>query len=157
MRNNVKKRPRRGEDFLSDVEALVITLENGERVRFNIAREVAIPDDDLLVDGARKAAARFAFWAYQTERALAKLRTAERLLAEEEAVMYRIVREQFHKDGLETTEPRIRAVVNGQPTVKTRQCKLNDLRRQHGMLRAVKDAVEHRTWTIRSLLQRRED
>lgn len=157
MSHKSKHKPRRGEDFLAGVEALVLTLEDGTKARFNIAREIAIPSDDTLVRTAKRAPARFAFWAYQTERALARVRSEERKLAQVEGRTYEAFRRLFVEDGLDITEPRLRAGVDQDPVVRAARCKLNDLRRQHGLLRAVRDAVEHRTWTVRALLQRRED
>lgn len=157
MSSKTNRTPRRGEDFLAGVAAIALTLENGEKVRFNIARETAIPSDDTLLRTAKRAAARLAFWAYQTERALARVREHERVLAQVEGRAYQYFRIYYtDHEGVDVTEAMLRAAIDQDPKVRAARISLNVRRNEHGLLRAVREAVDHRAWMVRALLTRRE-
>lgn len=152
-----KRTARSSEDYLANIEAVTIRLENGEAVKLKVEREVRIPTDpDRLIEAARKAPARLAFWAYQSERALAALRKQERETARVEGFTYQVYRKVYEEDGQEPTEAMIRAAVDQDPKVRTARIALSSRKTEYGTLRAVRDAVEHRSWMLRSLLQHRE-
>lgn len=151
-------KPRRvAEDYLDLVEAITLTLENGEKVTLKIRDEVRIPTDPARMrDAAIKAPAKLAFWAYQCERQLARVRKAELELARVEGREYQVYRAHYNEEGLMVTEPLLRASVDQSPKVRAARLALNSRRREYGALRAVRDAVEHRSWTLRTLLQHPE-
>ena len=141
-------------DFLSQVEKVSITLESGKVLEIDLAHELKIPTDPLLLrrDLAR-APSQLAFFAYQMERAHAVLRRLER--DEEKAsgtasLTYRT----WYKDheGVSYTEDMIRSRVGIDTTV----CKVRDdliaARNVYGVLRATRDAIEHRVYAIRKLV-----
>ena len=154
------KKPRklRGEDYLDRVQAVRVTLENGERVTLPIRPEVAIPEDPALMErAARKAAAKLAFWAYQTERGLSRVRKAELEVSEEEGREYEVFRRYYLDEGRTPTEPMLKAALDHlSPKVRAARIALNARRREYGVLRSIRDAVDHRAWILRTLLKKPE-
>ena len=132
-------------------------MENGEEVRLNIARETRIPTDpDRMIEAARTAPARLAFWAYQSERALGALRAAERECLRVEGYHYQLYRKMFEEvQNITPTEGMIRASVDQDPAVRKVRIALNARKSEYGTLKAVRDATEHRAWLLRALLQHR--
>lgn len=153
-----RNKPRVSEDYLRDLTSVTIRLESGEDVRLNIARETRIPaDPDRLKEAARTAPARLAFWAYQSERALAALRKTEREAARIEGYHYQVYRKLYEEhENVDPTEAMLRAAVDQDPKVRAARIALSSRKTEYGTLRAVRDAVEHRSWMLRTLLQHRE-
>lgn len=151
------KRPR-SEDYLKDLRSVTILLENGERVRLDIEREVRIPiDPDKLYEAARTSPARLAFWAYQTERALRSLRIAERECARAEGYWYQVYRRVYEKEEcVDPTEAMLRASLDQDRNVKEKRIAVSSRKTEYGTVRAVRDAIEQRTWMLRAMLQHRE-
>lgn len=145
------------ERHLRSATHIKLKLENGEEVEFSIEREVRIPrSEKLLLEAARTAPSRFAFWAYQAERALHELRKSERECARVEGYNYHVYRKVRSEEGETPTEPMIRADIDQDSRVKSVRIALSARKREYGVLRAMRDAMEHRSWTLRALLQRRE-
>lgn len=145
------------EDYLDQIEAITIRLESGEKVTLKVRSEVRIPTDPIRMrEAAIKAPAKLAFWAYQTELALSRVRKAELELARVEGREYQVFRAYYNEEGVFVTEPLLKASVDQSPKVRAARLALNGRRREYGALRAVRDAVEHRTWTLRTLLQHPE-
>lgn len=148
-------RPRHGEDHLQDVEAITLVLDNGERTTLKIADELAVPDDPVeLMREAKRAPARMAFWAYQMERALATLRAKERSFAKCEGMEYMIARTyiQDHTEVEIATEGNIRSRVSQSPTWNAEKEEVERAQRSYGVLRAVREALEHRSHLLRRLI-----
>jgi hypothetical protein len=147
----------RGEDHLSDLEAISVNLENGESISFELDAELAIPIDPAKIqDEAERAPARTAFWSYQTERCLHKLKTAERELEVLEGEKYVAVRDHLmtHPDWKvpKPTEAMIRSVLSQQESVGDLREKITALRESFGILRGIKEACEHRCFLLRKLI-----
>jgi len=153
-----------GEDCLATLEKVGIVLESGQRVFFDIHKEIhdypagypAKPSD--VLDAAQTAVERFAFWAYQTERVLANVRAAERSLARARAMSDDVVRNECAKQAKcgqipYISEALVEAALAKLPDVIAAEEGLDDLRKQYGMARAVRDAVEHRLYVLRSMLR----
>lgn len=148
----------RAEDFLNNVDAISIRLDNGEVVELVIADEVEIPTDiDELVSAGRKSAAKLAFWSYQAERALEDVRRCEQKLATTEGRHYDLYRLFFTDEaGVDPTEGMIRAKIDQDTQVRQSRLALRRRRREYGLLRAVRDAVDRRDSMLRALLHRYE-
>lgn len=147
-----KSKPNRGEDFLSGLDSLTMTLENNQTVTFDVANEVAIPESfDAIYRAAINASAKYAFWAYQTERSLARVRLAEIELSQLEGEVYSTVRQAVA--GKQFVESKvIQSVVDTNDDVIASRKALNDLRFTYGTLRSVRDAIANRTQLLNTLV-----
>ncbi len=148
----------RGEDYLGSVKALTLTLEDGTTHDFDLDREIEIPDDPREVwRQLVKAPARFAFWAYQTERALKSVREREQLLDTQTGKIDLIFRQAYLDKWLgkggEFTETTIKSQVATDREVIMSRKSLDAARYQHGLLRAVKEAVGQRIFILQSLVR----
>lgn len=152
----IKKTIRRGEDYLSCLAPLQLLLEDGNTYVFRMADEVPpIPEDPReLLSELRKSASRLAFWAWQEQRALGQLRQVERTLAEREGIEYRTVRRLLseHGDMEMPTEGNIRAMLAFAPALKTEKDLLAEAQRRYGQVRALREALEHRSHSLRRLV-----
>lgn len=152
MKKQIK--PKHGEDYLSTVESIQIKLEDGSPASFSLAAECFIPDDPKsCVKEARDAHSRYAFWAYQTERALNAVRRIEASTAKVEGEADLIHRKRY--DDIENedyTETMIRSSVDIDASVAVSRAKLRKARHHYGILRCVRDAMEHRCNTLRRLV-----
>lgn len=151
------KTPRAGEDLLRHLSSVVIRLESDEEVLFNLDDELSVPHDPAdLIEEAERAPAKTAFWAYQMERALRKVRDGENELEILEGEKYVTVRDHLmtHPDWrvAKPTDALIRSVMVQQDSVGDLREKLSALREAYGILRAVKDACEHRCFLLRKLI-----
>lgn len=145
----------RGEEALPDVESLTLKLEDGRKATFRIADELAIPTDpDQMRMEATRAPARYAFWSYQTERALAAVRKQEKRLAEAEALTHLLWTKYYKEHTAETyiSNDTIRSHVAQESDVMSARIHLNSLRREYGMIRAVRDSLDHRTRMLHKLV-----
>lgn len=155
-RRPVKRSKRSSDAVLADIEEITIRLENGQTQSFNIAVELEVPGDPIdLVESARQSHARFAFWAYQTARAMGALRRCERELQRLEGETYLLAR--GHYESIRPAIPRVetaqvRSVVDADESVNQKRDEVDKLREQWSMLGAVRDAMEHRTHLLRRLL-----
>lgn len=149
-----KKVTKHGEDYLKDVESIQVKLESGKMITFVVDDEMGVPEDlEAQRTATRKAHARYAFWAYQTERALHFVRKLEKELRETEGHADLVYRKWYDEEtDEEYTEGMVRARVSTDVTVTTASAKLNSARRQYGLLRCVRDAMEHRCYILRRLL-----
>jgi len=159
-----KKRSKHGEDFLCAVEKLTLVLDNGQQAVFDIEGETsdypagypARPSD--VQRFAQKAVERYAFWAYQAERLLALVRVQESAATRTRAVSDGEVRNQSAKQAKcgqipYVSEALIEAAINLLPDVVTAEGALSELRRQYGIVRAIRDTVEHRLYVLRAMLR----
>lgn len=147
---------RHGEDLLRGIESIDIKLESGETVTVKMAGELDVPDDPrLIMREAKRAPARLAFWSYQTERALARLRAKEREHGKAEGEAYVKCRGYVQGTIVDiATEPNVRAHLSAFETheLKTAKDDLAAAQIQYGVLRALRDASEHRSHLLRRLI-----
>lgn len=151
-----RRKKKHGEDCLSHVESITLIMENEVSVTFEIASELGISDTDVgLAQDATTSAARYAFWAYQTERALLTVKECERDTADFEACTYLA----WRKDGLLNhgglpTEGYLRSMLDADRQVRRKREKLADVRHEYAIVRAVRDAVAKRHEILRTLTMR---
>lgn len=156
---SVQKKRQRSESLLKGIAALKVKLESGQEVELSLSAELAIPDGpDELVNAARHGAERYAFWAYQYERALGRLRAEESKLVTVEGTWGQI----WRKNIMENTEWDVteKAVEEGkgiQPEVRDARITVNAVRKEAGILRAVKDAMNHRCFALDRLVARQAE
>lgn len=150
-----------GDEALADVEAITLRLEGGREQTFEIARELAVPDDpDAIYEAARTAHARLAFWSYQAARALRELQRGEREQRKLEAATYlaaRIVIERVRPKIQYVETDRVRASVDHDAAVGKKRDAVENLRVHWKILTAVADALDHRTHLLRRLLAQDRD
>jgi len=155
-----KPTPRHGEDFLSAVEAVTIKLENERIITVNVEEELCVPDGPIALEHeARRSPARFAFWAYQTERSLAQVRAEEVKLAHQTGETWLTHKEYYRTETDERyiAKETLQAHVDISTEVRSIQIKVDALRKQHGILRAIRDSVGNRDFVIRKLLDRKTE
>jgi len=153
VKRTAKLKRNHGEAFLSKCKEITIRLDNGEEVEFNVADELRIPSDpDLLLQAARKAPARVAFWAYQAERALGAVRKLEIRLAQVEGEYDLKYRGAIDDSPLVLTEKVVKAHLDLDTSVRRVRVSLNRVRMQKGLIFAIAGAVEHRCYVLRKLV-----
>lgn len=147
-------KPAYGSEMVTRLPAITLTLEDGSSHTFRWAVEVGIPDDTLRqTRDYLRGPAQFAFWAYQTERALREVREKEKELASKEGEMNLVYRRWYVERTEEYTEGQIRSRVDTDATVADYRDRLNSARAMYGTLRALRDAVESRVHVLRQLVQ----
>lgn len=163
MAKRASKEVIHGEDALPDIESVDIKLANGRTVTFEVHRELHVPTDpDKIVEASSKSPARYAFWAAQAERALAHVRRLEFRFAQAEAVVDLRVRESYRQGLMKDTEDwyterKVTSIVVKEPEVKSAQTKLNEAKYRYGVLRSIRNAVEHRGFVLRTLVAQSGD
>jgi hypothetical protein len=142
----------RAEEYLNGI-LIRVKLEGDKVVHFDPHEELLIPDAPREIKSeAKKAPARFAFWAYQAERVLAKVRELEAELDRAVAEADLIHRNWRAEEAGEYREGEIRSYVQRDKPVVTLRRALKDTREHYGLLRAIKDAHEHRCKILQGLL-----
>lgn len=161
MKAPVKMKRKYGEDFLVDVEQIKVTLESGREETFAFLEEVGGYHPDYpekpgdLADMTHRAIARYGFWAYQCERALARVRELEGAVDGVRAVHHEPIRQHFRDHGdAYISKERVQAAVSVAEQVVDVEERLNSARKQYGLLRTVRDATEHRCYLLRALLRK---
>ncbi len=149
-----------GEDLLPEIESVTIKLENGSVVTFNMEDELCVPDGPIALEvAARRSPSRYAFWAYQTERALAEVRKQEIKLAHVTGEEWLVHKEYYRTetDDRYIAKETLQAHVDISTKVRSEQVRLDGLRKQYGILRSLRDALERRDFTLRKLLDRKTE
>lgn len=149
----------RSEDLLPSLSHITVILENGHQHSFSIAKELALPDDpDELLKAAQHAHERYAFWAYQTERALKKLR-AEELKCDDTEGSHGMHYRKWLLDQPEynQTEGAVKNCLDMNTVVKTARAKANSARYTYGVFRAMRDAMHQRCFIVTRLVGRYVD
>lgn len=144
-----------GEDLIGELEAIRIKLENGQEHVFNRKEELSTPDGRLeTLRAAREAPGRYAFWAYQADRALNAVRRLEIDLSRIEGETYLVHRKflQDHTDEDYISDHMIRSHAAIDQKVTTAKIKLNRARKQYNLLRSMRIALEHRCYFLRRLI-----
>ena len=156
--NVAKKKKRKkvavsGASCLADLRDIKVKLENGEEVWLNLAAELYIPDDvDELIEATTRAPARYAFWAYQTERALRRVRELERKLIDKEGHANLFYRKYYDGRAEDFTEDMIRSSVDISSEVKVLRRRLNTARYDYGIFRSMRDSMDHYNNNLRRVL-----
>ena len=141
-----------GSVHLAEVSGVAITLENGRTVTLKPADELSVSADPLeLREEALRAPAQLAFWAYQTERASTQVRQTERDLAHREGFASLTYRQWYNDQKATYTEDMIRSRVSIDAEVDKLRNQLLTHKQLYGVLRAMRDSVEHRAYVLRRL------
>lgn len=157
-RRRAKPTYRHGEHVLAEVESITIVLENGRKQSFKIDRELEVSDDPAeMHEQALTAHARYAFWSYQADRALERLREAEADHARLEGTKrYGYVRTLKEQDQF-TSNTTIEGLLQTDPKIESSRKRLNALRADWTILKTVAGALDHRAHLLRRLLARDQD
>lgn len=151
----MKLKTRRSEEALSDIKSVAIAMENGKILMFNIHEELFIPVD---ADGIRKEASlapsRYAFWAYQVERAFHRLREVEDEVRRSEGRTDLIYRKGLTFEFGEYREGEVKSFVSVDGTLMKARRKLAGMKEHVGILQAVKEAHDHRCKILTRLVSR---
>ena len=133
-------------------------MANGEEVEFDLDSELSIPDHpEQLRRAAMRAPAQVAFWNYQTERVLARLRKAEDEVEAEEGKAYLLFRHYYeHEECRDPTEAMIRARMAQDPGIRRFRIAMRARKKEYGETRSVRDAVQHRSLMLRTLIANKE-
>ena len=151
--------PAGSESTLASLSHITVILENGQHVKFSVAKELSLPDDpDGLLHAARHAHERYAFWAYQTERALKKVR-AEELKCDDTdghfGMHYRRYLLESHE--FNVTETAVSDCKSMNKDVKSARAQANAARHTYGVFRSMRDAMRHRCFIVTRLVGRYVD
>lgn len=158
MRRRAQPKHEHGENALSEIEAITIVLESGRKATFSIESELAVSGDpDDIYAQAQIAHSRFAFWAYQAERALSALRTAETAFAAIEGTRRFAYAKTIKDEDRYASSAVIEGMLASDPEVQKGREGLNSLREHWNILRSVAAALDHRTHLLRRLLARDQD
>lgn len=148
-----------GEDLLKKLGPITIELENHQTVMLKAASELHIPDDPgALIEAEKRAAARYAFWAYQTEVQMGRVRALQRKLEMKEGqgdTTFRTYIMEFCK--WDVTETAVSGLKDIDPTIGTLRVALNRARKEYGILRVMKEALNHRCFALGRLVARMSD
>jgi len=144
-----------GADFVTRLPALTLKMEDGSEHTFKWSTEVQIPDDSIAQRREyQRSPAQYAFWSYQTERALREVRELEKALLHLEGETNLVYRRWYVEEKKEDyTEGQIRSRVDTDARVGEQRDLLNSARGMYGSLRALRDAIESRGHVLRQLLQ----
>jgi len=141
--------------LLRELAAIEVRLENGSKVAFRMETELLFPTDpDAVREAATKGPAQLAFWAYQAERALHAVRVQElktKKVESEWYIRYRKYRNEQTDDF--PTEAQLRADLDLDDEVLAARTKLHTTKQQYGLIKAMRDSVEHRIYLLRRLTE----
>jgi hypothetical protein len=145
--------------LLKGLGSIKVKLENGQIVALSVAKELRIPDGPTaIIEEEKKAAARYAFWAYQTEIQMGRVRALQRQLEMKEGqgdITYRkYITLECEWD---PTEASVSAYKDVDPTIGGMRAALNRARKEYGILRAMKEAQNHRCFALGRLVARMSD
>jgi len=155
-KSNRRRAKKAAVSLLDSIDAIRIRHDNGSEAEHNLTSVLHIPTapDDVL-KSAREAPALIAYWGYYTERALGVVREQERQVAAVEGEMAFA----FRNDGMNhidfsITESAVREFVDQNAIVRKARETLDNLRREYGIVRAIRDAVEHKSFVLRKMISR---
>lgn len=139
------------------MESLTLELESGEVVELDVRELTTIPTDpDELRLAASRAPASLAFVAAQAERWLRRVRMEEWDLQALEGQTYLVYRQWYVEQAVTPTEGMIRSRVDQDQKVRDARIALAATKEFYGVLRGLRDAVDHRCSLIRTLISRPE-
>lgn len=148
-----------GEDLLKKIGSVKVHLENGQVVSLNVAKELRIPDGPhTIIEAEKKAAARYAFWAYQAEIQMGRVRALQRQLEMKESqgdVTFRTY--IINECQWDVTEAAVSALKDMDATIGGMRVALNKARKEYGILRVMKEALNHRCFALDRLVARMSD
>jgi hypothetical protein len=146
-----------GERYLDRLVAVIVRLESGETLQFNRKAETWIPDDlDAQIREAKRAPARIAFWSYQMDRALRKVRELELEQKKTEGEWGLIARKYYQEETEEriVTDAMVRAQMYCRAEWQTVTARLNAARNTYDIMRTMVAALDHRCYILRRLIGR---
>lgn len=143
-------------DLLKKIGSVKVTLENGQVVALSVAKELHIPDGPVkLLKAQQEASARYAFWAYQAEIQMGRVRALQHKLQLKEGQGDVTFRKYIILEcEWEVTEAGVNALKDVDPTIGSLRVALNRARRGYGILRAMKEAHNHRCFALDRLVAR---
>lgn len=148
-----------GEDLLKKIGSVKVKLENGQVVSLSVSKALYIPDGPVqIINAQKKAAARYAFWAYQAEIQMGRVRALQRQLEMKEAqgdVTFRTY--IINECQWDVTEAAVSALKDMDATIGGMRVALNKARKEYGILRAMKEALNHRCFALDRLVARMSD
>jgi hypothetical protein len=145
--------------LLKKLGSITVQLENKQAVSLNVAAELRIPDGpDAIIEAQRHAAERFAFWAYQTEIQMGRVRAAQRKLEMKEGQGDLTFRKYIMLEcEWDVTEAGVNAMKDMDAAIGSLRVALNAARKEYGILRAMKEALNHRCFALDRLVARMAD
>lgn len=145
--------PKLAANYINKIASITITLDNGDKETFSPADELAIPSDPLMQRKAlQQVPSQLAFWAYQAERAFTLVRDLRRELARDEGFASLGYRMSYDEAEQKYTEDMIRSRVSIDKKVDDLRKALTEAETTYGVLRATREAVEHRAFALRKLI-----
>ncbi len=151
--------PASSADLLKKIGTVKVKLEGGQTVALNVAKELRVPDGPVAILQAQKQApACYAFWAYQAEIQMGRVRALQRKLEFVEGGYDQPIRDTLHENtpsGI--TESAVRAVKDTHGGIRQARMALDRARREQGVLRAMKEAHNHRCFALDRLVARMAD
>lgn len=147
------------EDLLKKLGSIKVHLENGQVVALSVSKELLIPDDPVkLIKAQKQASARYAFWAYQAEIQMGRVRAMQRKLEMKEGQGDVTFRKYIYLEcEWEVTEAGVNALKDVDATIGSLRVDLNKARKEYGILRAMKEAHNHRCFALDRLIARMAD
>jgi hypothetical protein len=144
-----------GEDVLDELSEITLRMDNGAEYSFSIQAETGISDDiDDIIRDQRNGPARQAFWAAMMEKSGRAMRAQEIVLATLEGQQSARCRNylQGDREGELISEYAVSAAVSREKPVQQARERLNDLKYQFGIIRAVYNAVERRLLVLNRIV-----
>jgi hypothetical protein len=147
------------EDLLKKLGPITIELENHQKVALSAASELRIPDGpNAILAAQRTAPARYAFWAYQAEIQNGRVRALQRKLEMKEGQGDLTFRKYICMEcEWDVTEGGVKALKDVDATIGGLRVALNRARKEYGILRAMKEALNHRCFALDRLVARMSD
>lgn len=154
---SVKKRTD-SDDLLGDLKDITLKLESGEVVKLNVRRELHVPTDPVRLQRAvERSASRLAFWMYQAALSFDDLKSAEAVLRKEEGKYYELYRAYFSEEhGQVATHPQLSAKLDQDSVIRRYRIAFRKHQLQHGLVCAIRDAIQARDANLRNLRGKRE-
>mgnify|MGYP005853119921 CR=1 FL=1 len=146
---------RTGFDALATVKALRLHLEDGTDADFDLSKELAVPRSHAeRIKALERSPAQLAFWRYQAARAAGQARKAETERDRIEGETTLILRKWIDdtQDYSANDFGVLRGHLNADATVNRYRRKADAAKRDAEKVRAVADAVEHRMYVLRKLV-----
>ncbi len=146
-------------DLLKKLGSITIELESHQKVSLNVASELYIPDGPVgIIKAEQRSAACYAFWAYQAEVQMGRVRALQRKLEMKEGQGDVTFRKYILLEcEWDITEAAVSGLKDIDPTIGSLRVALNGARKEYGILRAMKEAMNHRCFALGRLVARMSD
>ena len=147
---------RHSEDYLARLRRIEIRLPDNSAVFLSVQDEIGLQEDRLHQE-AETAPSRYAFWATIEQQAKRDMEEAKRLYDEELAYASIDRRQKIKLKQAYVSEKEVSDWAERYETVELARKTLDERTYQHGIVKAMKDAMNHRCMTINALLRRSKD